>query len=136
MPLGVLTEVKYTRSESGSTSEAYAGAVVANCNRFSFWLQTGGCDFELTIPHSKPNRISPTRRTGLFGAKKTMNRKQLMTPRVHSTTFLGPKAVTSQPLRIVPKMEPQPCSSIRVGFSSKSDRAYRFPDQDQIASQQ
>lgn len=65
----------------------------------------------LTIPHSKPSRISPTRSTGLLGAKKTMNKKHVMTQRVHSTTLRGPNAVMSQPLMIVPKMEPTPESS-------------------------
>jgi hypothetical protein len=64
--------------------------------------------WELTIPHSKPSNISPTKRTSLLGAKKTMNRKQVITQRVQRTTFFGPKAATSQPLIKVPKIEPTP----------------------------
>ena len=60
------------------------------------------------MPHSKPSINSPTTSTVLFGAKKTMNKKQLMTQRVQRMTFRGPNAATSQPFRMVPTMEPQP----------------------------
>lgn len=74
-----------------------------------------GCfGIELTIPHSNPSRISPTSRTGLLGAKNTMKRKHDMTQRVQRTTLRGPKAVTSQPLMIVPKIEPTPSLGIRT----------------------
>lgn len=62
----------------------------------------------LTIPHSNPRRISPASRTCRVGAKKTMNRKQVITSRVPKVTLRGPKASTSQPLRNVPKIAPTP----------------------------
>lgn len=77
-----------------------------------FCSETAGQD-QRTIPHSKPSRIWPTSRTCLLGAKKTINKKQVMMQRVPSKTLRGPKAVTSHPFSIVPKIDPIPGFRVR-----------------------
>lgn len=64
----------------------------------------GACMDRLT----SPRRISPTSRTGLLGAKKTMKMKQVKRHRATRRTRRGPKAVMSQPFKIVPTIEPTP----------------------------
>lgn len=78
------------RSESGRTSEAYAGAVDAN------------------TPHGKPHKSSPAVKTTILGAKKVIKMKQVRIRREPSSVCFWPKRLTSQPLASTPKKAPTP----------------------------
>lgn len=60
-----------------------------------------------------------------------------MTQSVHRTTRLGPNAVTSHPLMMVPRIEPQPGYYVRICLVERGATAissYQNLVQDQIAN--
>lgn len=80
--------VRYALSATGVTSAAYAGPVVAK------------------IPHGIEHSISPTSRTGVLGAKKTMKTKPDSATIPPMITFRCPNLAVSQPFSNAPMMVP------------------------------